>query len=255
MFHTGWSLSINPRATSTVISVPVLPIPALYTESNQALVLWCGCVLNPGQMVLPTQANSSQATKSKLGGWPNGTAKSSQLARNHSIVWLRPRSHLTITKKNLVRVGWGGETGENLARIGRAWSNSSQLDPTRAKWVAKRYPTPSWKLGSSRGYRLARVSGSTTLPVFQQDTWTFWRLLSNSFSTVVEPDCSWRRTNLQKLFSVIPVMWEFPQKQRTTVTLFSKGSQTLKHQWCTFQESTGHSECSQKLISSKTWIP
>ena len=58
--------------------------------------------LSPGQTVLPTQANLSQVTEIKIlhrRPWLNDTAKSSQLARNRSVVLIRPRSHITITKQ------------------------------------------------------------------------------------------------------------------------------------------------------------
>ena len=74
------------------------------------------------------------------GLWGLGTAKSNQVARkpfNSSIVWLRPRSHRTITKKNLARVGstwprWpnAGKRGSSWTKIwawSNSWSNSSQL--------------------------------------------------------------------------------------------------------------------------------
>ena len=82
-----------------------------------------------------------------IAGWPNDTTKSSQLARNHSVVWIRPRSHITI-KKKLARVGSNWLRWPNDENCASSWAkiwawSSSQLDPTRAKWVAKRYPTPS----------------------------------------------------------------------------------------------------------------
>ena len=56
-----------------------------------------GHELGPARTVLPTRAKLQIETC--IGGWPNGTAKSSQLARNHSIVWLRPHRHKTSTKQ------------------------------------------------------------------------------------------------------------------------------------------------------------
>ena len=51
------------------------------------------------------------------------------------IVWLRPHSHLTITKQLGENIGSSWPSGEILgsswAKIW-AWSNSSQFDPTRA---------------------------------------------------------------------------------------------------------------------------
>ena len=102
--------------------------------------------VSPGQTVLPTQANSNQVTKSKLasaGGqtavlpswaslqeWPfNCLTMTAQSPNNNETAWLK----LAIMAK-------GGKIGSNWAKI-LIWSNSSQLDPTQAKWMAKRYPT------------------------------------------------------------------------------------------------------------------
>ena len=97
---------------------------------------WCHCQshLSLGQRVLPTPANSSQVTKSKLASVGGQTIPPSRasLQETHLIVWIRLCSHITITK----------QLGLSWAKIW-VWSNSSQLNPTRAKWVAKRYPTPS----------------------------------------------------------------------------------------------------------------
>ena len=47
-----------------------------------------------------SQIELSCKTKTFIGGWSNGTAKLSHLVRkSHSIVWLRPRSHLTVAKQ------------------------------------------------------------------------------------------------------------------------------------------------------------
>ena len=49
----------------------------------------------------------------------------------------------------MARVGWGGQTVENMALVGRKFEldqiqvNMIQLEPTQAKWVAQRYLTPS----------------------------------------------------------------------------------------------------------------
>ena len=46
-------------------------------------------------------------------------------------------------------VGWGVQTVEKMAQVGRKFefdqiqADLTQLEPTQAKWVAKRYPTPS----------------------------------------------------------------------------------------------------------------
>ena len=72
-----------------------------------------------------SQLERSYKIKTCIGEWPNGTAKSSQLAR-------KPFNYLTTTaqspnnnKTTLARVG------SSWAKIW-AWSNWSQLDPTRA---------------------------------------------------------------------------------------------------------------------------
>ena len=96
-----------------------------------------------------SQLEPSYKIKICIGGWSNDTAKWSQLARNHSIVGIRPRSHTTITKQlgeswlELTEVAKRWKTWLELGKIIWGWSNSNQLEPTQAKWVAKRYPTPS----------------------------------------------------------------------------------------------------------------
>ena len=88
----------------------------------------------PNGMPNSSQLEPSYKIKTCIGGWPNDTNKSSQLARNHSIVWIRARSHITIKINNLARVGlswlrWpnGGKRGSSWVKIW-AWSNSSHLD-------------------------------------------------------------------------------------------------------------------------------
>ena len=98
----------------------------------------------------------SYKIKTCIGGWPNDTAKSSQLARNHSIVWIRPHGHTTMTKQlgeSWLRWPNGGKLGSSWAKIWD-WSNSNQLDRTWAKWVAERYLT---RANSSWEYRLVRA--------------------------------------------------------------------------------------------------
>ena len=78
---------------------------------------------------------------------------------------------------------------ENLARIGRAWSNSSQLDPTRAKWVAKRYPTgaklKTWlELGVPFGQGL-RFHDLASIPVGYLD------ILALAFELFFNCDRAW----------------------------------------------------------------
>ena len=68
---------------------------------------------------------------------------------SHSIVWLRPRSHLTTTKQ--LGSSWprwpnGGILGSSWANIW-AWSNSSQLKPSG--WPNDTQLHRSWELGSS----------------------------------------------------------------------------------------------------------
>ena len=95
------------------------------------------------------------------------------LQENHSIVWLRPRSHPTIkqTKTNnlassfkLAEVAKRWKTwlklGENLSLIkfNPSRSNPSQLEPSG--WPNDTQVGPSWNLGSSWQYRLATVLGT-----------------------------------------------------------------------------------------------
>ena len=100
-----------------------------------------------------SQLEPSYKTKTCIGAKrASCTAKSSQLARNHSIVWIRPRSHITITN-NLARVGWGGQTVENLDRVGEKFeldqiqANSIQLKPSG--WPNDTQLHPSCELGST----------------------------------------------------------------------------------------------------------
>ena len=69
------------------------------------------------QTILPTQANSSQVTINQ--NLHRRMAKrycQVELHENHSIVWLRPRSHRTITK-----------------RLGESWPNGGKLCSSRTK--------------------------------------------------------------------------------------------------------------------------
>ena len=91
-----------------------------------------------------SQLESSYNIKTCIGGGPNDTTKSSQLARNRLIVWtIRPCSHITTTKQ--LGESWleitevAANRVENLAPVGRKF----EFDQSQAKWVAKRYPTPS----------------------------------------------------------------------------------------------------------------
>ena len=87
--------------------------------------------------------------KTCIDGWPNDTAKSSQLARNHSIVWIRPRSHLTITKQ-----------------LGLSWFELTEVAKRWKTWLKPTQLHRSCELGSSWEDRLARayrvVSGVCT---------------------------------------------------------------------------------------------
>ena len=124
--------------------------------------------LRPGQTVLrPTQANSSQVTKPKLVSAGGQTIPSSRASsqENHSIVWLRPRSHLTTTKQLRWRWPNSENLGSNWAKI-RPWSNSSELDPARANTSqvgGQTIPNPI------QAENLARVGwvGSTVWPELQ----------------------------------------------------------------------------------------
>ena len=79
------------------------------------------CRLNRGLKPRPngtpnsSQLEPSYKIKTYIDAWPNDTAKSSQLARNHSIVWLRPCSHITIAKQ-----------------LGESWLSLMKFKPTRA---------------------------------------------------------------------------------------------------------------------------
>ena len=89
----------------------------------------------PGQTVLPSQANLSQGTKIKtcIGGWPDGTAKSSQLARN-LLNCLTTTAQSPNNNKQLCcrKLAGGGQAVENVAQVGLKFeldqiqANSSQ---------------------------------------------------------------------------------------------------------------------------------
>ena len=90
-----------------------------------------------------SQLKPSYKIKTCIGGWSNDTAKSSQLARNHSI-----RLNKTALSYNNNKTTWFeltevAKTVENVSRVGREFELVTTFKPTRAKWVAKRYPTPS----------------------------------------------------------------------------------------------------------------
>ena len=111
-----------------------------------------------------SQLKPSYKIKTCIGGWPNGTAKSSQLASN-------PASFLTTTAQSpnnnetawreLARVRRGRHTVESLARVGRKFepgqlqASPIQLEPSG--WPNDTQLHPSWKRGSSWEYRLARA--------------------------------------------------------------------------------------------------
>ena len=88
----------------------------------------------------PWQNGTPNPTRAKLQnqnlhGWvAKRTTKSSQLARNHSIVWIRPRCHKTITKQL-------GESWLELAEAAKRWKTSLELgenfelDPIQANSI------------------------------------------------------------------------------------------------------------------------
>ena len=83
----------------------------------------------------------SYTIKATIGGWPNGTAKSSQLAR-------KPFSCLTTTAQSPTIAKQLGSSWprwpNDLAQVGRKFEFDqiqAKLDPTQAKWVTKRNPT------------------------------------------------------------------------------------------------------------------
>ena len=86
-----------------------------------------------------SQLEPSYEIKTCIGGWPNAVPPSRASSQeNHSIVRLRPLSHLTITKQ--LGESWlelaarwpnARKLGSRWAKLW-AWSNSSQLDPTPA---------------------------------------------------------------------------------------------------------------------------
>ena len=72
--------------------------------------------------------NSSQVTtiETFIGGWTNGTAKSSHsLQENRSIVRLRPRNHLTITKQ--LGSSWFELAKRSLGELDQIQASSSQV--------------------------------------------------------------------------------------------------------------------------------
>ena len=128
-----------------------------------------------------SQLDPSYKIKTCIGGLPNDTAKSSQLARNHSIVWW-PRSHITITKQlgeSWREVGKGGQTVENLARVWRKFeldqiqANSSQLKPSGWPNVTQLHRSceldSSWlELGVPFGQGFMQFGGQEVGPRFRR---------------------------------------------------------------------------------------
>ena len=88
-------------------------------------------ILSPGQTVLPTQGKLQNQTC--IGGWPNNTVKLSQLARNHSIAWILPCSHITITKQL-------GESWLELAEVAKWWKTWLELGE-HFSWIKFK---PTW---------------------------------------------------------------------------------------------------------------
>ena len=135
-----------------VDGVSVRPWRAMHDCSTTVVELFRQdvAVLIPSQTVFPThssQLEPSYKIKTCTDRWVAKLYCQVQPARKKTIqfIWLRSRSHLTITKQlgkswlELAEVAkrcksWL-ELGENLSLI--------TFKPTEAKWVAKRYPTPS----------------------------------------------------------------------------------------------------------------
>ena len=140
------------RASRIFLS-PLAVSPRRSTSHRTGCACEARLTQSPGQTALQTQANSSQVTKSKRTseGGQTVVPRRGDSQENFSIVWLRPRSHITIAKQ--LGESWPRwPNGSSWAKIW-AWSKSSQLDPTPANsrqlqptqdtCVAKRYPTPS----------------------------------------------------------------------------------------------------------------
>ena len=102
-------------------------------------------------------SNSSQVTKSKLASAGGQTVQPSRASshENHSIVWLRPRSHLTIRKqlwRELAEVAKRWKLGLRRAKIW-SWSNANQLEPSTIPSSSQVENLAG--VGSSWEYRLA----------------------------------------------------------------------------------------------------
>ena len=81
-----------------------------------------------------SQLEPSYKIKRCLGGWPNGSPSWASSQENHLIVWLRPRSHLAITKQ--LGSGW-----LELAEVAKRWK--SLLDFGDNSSLIKFKPTPA----------------------------------------------------------------------------------------------------------------
>ena len=123
--------------------------------------------LSPGQTVLPTQANSSQVTKSKLASASGRTVPPSRASsqENHSnCLNTTAQSHNNNkpTWRELAWVGWGRQTVKNVARVGRKFelhqiqAKSIQLKPSG--WPNDTQLHRSYKLGPfGQGLKRSRV--------------------------------------------------------------------------------------------------
>ena len=157
-----------------------------------------------------SQVEPSYKIRTCIRGLPNGTARSSQLARYRAIVWIRPRSHITITKQlgeswlELAEVAkrWNTwlELGENLnlIKFKPTRSNSCQLKPSG--WPNDTQLHRSCELGSSwlelgvpfgQGLRLsfANVSVNSFLRKILWFLVPTWQYLRYGWCSVVTPMC------------------------------------------------------------------
>ena len=141
LIATGWGAMLQavslPRATN--FKLPSGFEVATDTVANATKLVRPATSLKPWPNGAPnsSQIEPSYKIKTCIGVWPNYTAKSSKLARNHSNCLNTSESWLGLAEVPKQRKTWL-ELGENLSLI--------KFKPTRAnssKWVAKRYPTPS----------------------------------------------------------------------------------------------------------------
>ena len=159
-YYQNWTTLISRQSPSQYLDALFLKDPQAgmdYHELQVSMRCRPSCrpeidtTLKPWPNGTPNSSKLEPSFKIKtcIGGWPNGTAKSSQLTRKPfnclTSTAQSPNNNKT-TWRELARVDWGGQTVGYLVRSWAkiwAWSDSNQLDPTQAKWMAKRYPTPS----------------------------------------------------------------------------------------------------------------